>query len=82
MANLGYGWNWFAMQLDTRLAWFPDAFTFQWELRVVQVSNWFSLETVRAAKVLEGSQPVTGGCSSVCSLQTHIALSYVLLGSQ
>lgn len=46
------------------LAWSPDAFTFQWKLAVVQVSNWFSSETVRAAKVLEESQPVTGASTS------------------
>lgn len=42
----------------------PGAFTFQWELAIVQVSNWFSSETLRAAKVLEESQPVTGASSS------------------
>ena len=65
------------MQLDRRLAWSPDAFTFQWELRAVQVSNMFSSETVRAAKVLEESQPVTGAGSSVCSLQKHIVMHYL-----
>lgn len=76
-ASLRNGWNQLAVQLDRRLAWSPDAFTFQWELRVVQVSNMFSSETVRAAKVLEESQPVTGASSSVCSLQKHIVMHYL-----
>ena len=42
----------------------PGTFTFQWELAIVQVSNWFSSETLGAAKVLEESQPVTGASSS------------------
>lgn len=42
------------------LAWPPDAFIFQWVLAVVQVSNWFPSESLRAAKVLEESQQVIG----------------------
>lgn len=75
VANLGNGWNQLAVHPDRRVAWSPDAFTFQWEFTVVQISNGFSSETVRAAKVLEESQPVTGASSNlVCSLQKHIVM--------
>lgn len=61
------------------LAWPPDAFTFQWVLAVVQVSNWFSSESLRAAKVLEESQPGMGASSaSECSLQKHVIMYCVV----
>lgn len=52
VACLRNGCNQLAMQPDRTPCLVPDAFTFQWAL-AVQVSNWFSSETLTAAKVLE-----------------------------
>ena len=64
MASLWAGWDLLTRAAVRRLVCSLNAFTFQWELTLVQVSNWFSSEAVRAAKVLEENRSVTGASTS------------------
>lgn len=82
MASLWDGWDLLARAAVRSLVCSPNAFTFQWELTLVQVSNRVSSETVRAAKVLEDNQSVTGaGTSSGVLFYPRVTLTVGLMTS-
>lgn len=81
MASLWDGWDLLATAAVRSLVCSLNAFTFQWELTLVQVSNWVSSETVRAAKVLEENQSVTGAGTSSCVLYYVLPEGHTNCGS-